>query len=185
MENDELDQLISDLDLDGARPADGHENRFRKKLEKAAGKRDARSKLFKLWPSIIGLAAVLLVAILMFPGLLIPAQPQKRDLGSVSVEMKNTQNFYTSAIQRELQFLQEVKSPATDRMIQDALTQLETLENDYESLKTDLVSSGNDQRVIYAMVSNFQKRMDLLNKLIEKAQNKNDYNPISHENDYL
>lgn len=185
MENDELDELFSALSPEVVRPKAGHRDRFRIKLEKAVGKNDDKSKVFKLWPSIIGLAAALLVALLLIPGLLFSGQPQKRELASVSQEMKNTQNFYTASIQRELQSLKGVKSSENQRMIQDALGQLETLERDYESLKTDLVNSGNDKRVVYAMISNFQKRMDLLNKLIEKAQNLNHYNSMSHENDYL
>lgn len=184
MENDELDKLIDRLDLDVARPTVGHRERFRKKLEKTTGKNVERTKVFKLWPSIVSLAA-LLIALLLIPGLLFSGQQQKRDLASVSLEMKNTQKFYTASIQRELQSLKDIKSPETEKIIHDALVQLETLEKDYESLKTDLVNSGNDKRVVYAMISNFQKRMDLLNKLIIKTQNTNHYIPTSNESDYL
>lgn len=183
MKNDDIEQLLNSLDLDLMEPEAGHRVRFKDKLERNDNNKGT-VKLFPLWPSLVGLAAVLLAGLLLFPGLLAP-QNQKRDLASVSAEMKETQNFYTAVIQQELQALQDVRSPESERMIADALAQLEALEADYEALKTDLVTSGNDQRVIFAMVSNFQKRMDLLNKLIEKLQNINDYNPSTHENDYL
>ncbi len=37
-------------------------------------------------------------------------------------------------------------------------------------LKKDLVSSGNDKRVVYAMINNFQKRIDLLKQVIAKIE---------------
>lgn len=185
MKNDELEQLFSSLKMDVLEPVEGHRDRFKDKLEQKDKGQGKSINLFPLWPSLLGLAAILLVGLFLFPGLLVPSDTQKRDLASVSDEMKETQNFYTAVIQQELQALQDVRSPETDRMIQDALAQLENLEADYEKLKTDLVNSGNDQRVIFAMVSNFQKRMDLLNKLLEKIQYINDYNSSSHENDYL
>jgi len=59
------------------------------------------------------------------------------------------------------------------------------LENDYNKLKSDLVKSGQDHRVIYAMISNFQKRIDLLNKVLEKVNNINTLKNSPHENNLL
>ena len=37
-------------------------------------------------------------------------------------------------------------------------------------LKKDLVESGNDKRVIYAMITNFQNRIDLLQNVINTIE---------------
>jgi uncharacterized protein YqiB (DUF1249 family) len=55
-------------------------------------------------------------------------------------------------------------------MVTDALGQLALLEKDYESLKKDLVKSGYNQQVIYAMISNFQSRINLLKTVLEKIE---------------
>ena len=50
------------------------------------------------------------------------------------------------------------------------MKQIETLENKYEQLKEDLSESGDDSRVIYAMISNFQNRIDLLQNVLQKIE---------------
>ena len=50
-------------------------------------------------------------------------------------------------------------------------TQLNVLEKDYQKLKKDLVDSGEDKRVIYAMVTNFQQRTALLQNVLETIEN--------------
>jgi septum formation inhibitor-activating ATPase MinD len=54
--------------------------------------------------------------------------------------------------------------------VDDALKQVAILENKYVGLKKDLVQSGNDKRVIYAMISNFQNRINLLQQVIKKIE---------------
>ncbi len=84
-----------------------------------------------------------------------------------------------------MQHLKEQKTPETEAVINDALDQLEILENDYDKLKKDLGKSGQDKRVIYAMISNFQKRIDLLQMVLEKVNTINTLKNTSHENNII
>ena len=67
-------------------------------------------------------------------------------------------------------------------MVQDALEQLENLENKYEILKLDLVESGNNKRVIYAMIKNFQNRIDLLEQVISTIEEVKKLKTLKNEN---
>ena len=69
-----------------------------------------------------------------------------------------------------------------DQIINDALKQIQLLEKEYQNLKTDLTESGKDQRVIYAMISNFQNRIDILNTVLEQIENVKQFNSVSNEN---
>ena len=95
---------------------------------------------------------------------------QEADLASVSEEMKTTQSFFTSTINNELTRLKSYSTPETEALVNDALNQIGQLEYKYQKLKTDLVTSGNDKRVVYAMISNFQTRIDLLTQVIETLE---------------
>ena len=97
-------------------------------------------------------------------------QPEALDLASVSPELSETQDFFTVTIENELKKLNEERSPLTEQIINDALIQIQILEKDYQNLKTDLIESGQDQRVIYAMISNFQNRIDILNTVLEQIE---------------
>ena len=52
----------------------------------------------------------------------------------------------------------------------DALFQIELLEQNYIKLKQDLTASGNDKRVINAMISNFQDRINILNNVLNQIE---------------
>ena len=96
--------------------------------------------------------------------------------------MSKTQNFFTSTISEELLKLNEERSPDTEVLINDAMNQMKILEKEYESLKIDLTNSGDDKRVIYAMISNFQTRIDLLKSVMETIENVKQLKKNNNEN---
>lgn len=182
MKTDNLKDLFDELDFDVAEPAVHHEDRFRQRLKQRSKKKTARTGVISLWLPGLAIAATFLLAVLIFKGLTGNPFVQQQELANVSPEMKETQDFYASVIKTELENLKEQKTPETEAVINDALQQLEVLENDYEKLKEDLGRSGQDKRVIYAMISNFQKRIDLLKIVLEKVNTINTVKSTTHEN---
>lgn len=177
MKTDNLEELFRELDLDVAEPKPGHQQRFEEKLRNSGKGRTRPSSIIPLWLPWLAVAACFLVAVILFGNIYNPGLSQRGELASVSPEMANTQDFYASVIKKELYQLEQEKTPETEAIIQDALRHLEVLETDYNRLKLDLVKSGQDHRVIYAMISNFQKRIDLLNQVLEKV---NKINTLKH-----
>jgi hypothetical protein len=84
--------------------------------------------------------------------------------------MAQTQEFFNTAINTELERLSSFESEAAKVLINDAMLQMETLEQEYLKLQDDLVESGNDKRVIHAMINNFQNRIDLLQHVISTIE---------------
>ncbi|AVR46716.1 hypothetical protein C7S20_16385 [Christiangramia fulva] len=183
--NKNMEELFEDLNFDIEEPHSGHRERFRRKLEKQSGS-SRKSKVRKLWNPFMGIAAGFLFAIFLagqFFG--DDLQTKQADLASISPEMKQTQEFYTSVISKELSSLAEEKTPETEAIVNDALKQMEKLEKEYEGLKKDLHESGNDNRVIYAMIQNFQQRIDLLNSVLEKIEHIKQLKTNTHENNII
>lgn len=188
MKNDNVEELFQSLDFDVVEPTENHRERFLKKLNSEETKpknKPGNRYLFSMWGPALAIAASLLAVFLLFQDILLNRLDQKQELASVSSEMKTTQDFYASAIKTELYKLQQYKNPETEAVIQDALKQLEILETDYKKLKTDLAESGHDQRVIYAMISNFQQRINVLNNVLETVKNINEQKQQPHENPVL
>ena len=170
MKTDDLHKILKDANLNLAEPEAGHRDRFFEKLE-AAREEKATSvgKIRSLWAPLLVAAASFAILFMVFGNtFLIPGMEKSGDLASVSPEMKETKEFYTTFIENELSNLEAEKGPETEAIIKDALAQMEKLEKEYESLKKDLIKSGNDKRVIYAMISNFQQRIDLLKNVLAK-----------------
>ncbi|NRD20302.1 hypothetical protein HNV08_09610 [Winogradskyella eckloniae] len=171
MKNDNLDSLFDDLkgQFDIETPQNNHQQRFLDKLKSndIASTEVKKSSGFN-WKPFLAIAASIIICLGLFTTL--QNQPEDLDLASVSPEMSETQDFFTVTIENELKKLNKERSPLTEQIISDALAQIQLLENDYQNLKTDLTESGKNQRVIHAMISNFQNRIDILNTVLEQIE---------------
>ena len=67
-------------------------------------------------------------------------------------EMAHTEDYFKIAIELELEKINNNNNPDAQKILKSALSKLSELENNYNSLKKDLVYSGTDKRVIHAMV---------------------------------
>lgn len=185
MKKDNIEELFQSLDFDIAEPSGNHKEKFKSKLKQKPERKTKASGVISLWMPGLAIAASFLVAFLLFQGIAGHQLGQEQELASVSSQMKDTQDFYASVIKKELYNLQQERTPETERVIKDALNQLEILEKDYEKLKSDLSRSGEDKRVISAMITNFQKRIDLLNNVLEKVNEIKELKNASHENNII
>ena len=133
-----------------------------------------KAKGFKLWKPLIAVAATIVLCFSLIT--VFQQEPEVKDLASVSPELSKTQDFFTSTIALELTKLNNERSPETEALINDALKQLDILEKDYNKLKIDLTESGNDKRVIYAMITNFQNRIEILQNVMQNIEEVKQYN---------
>ncbi|MFT4698417.1 MAG: hypothetical protein ACI9SJ_001566 [Flavobacteriaceae bacterium] len=189
MKKNDIDDLFNRLEgtYDIGETPLGHSNRFLNKLNSDAAisvNTEATSQkpvYFLNWKRAIAIAAVV---VLMFNvgSFLFSESDSTADLASVSPEMEQTQSFFVSTLNQELQTLKSFDSPDAKFLVEDALKQIDILEKQYEGLKTDLVESGNDNRVIYAMITNFQNRIELLQEVILKIEEIKDLNTTQNEN---
>lgn len=172
MKKDNLDKLFDNVknDFDVEVPHIQHQERFLKKLNNKGGLHlnENRKQRRRLWYGLSGIAASIVLIISFFT--LEQQTDSSKDLASVSPKMAKTQDFFTNSINEELNKIKKESSPEVQELIQDALNQIKILEKDYETLKIDLNDSGDDQRVIYAMISNFQNRINILQNMINQIK---------------
>jgi len=186
MKEDNIEKLFERMkdQLDIFEPADGHKTRFLDKLQQQSEVVQLSTKK-KSWYKPLAIAAsiaILLGVATMFTSF---EPKEKADLASVSPQMEETQTFFTSAIQQQLEEIDQISSAETNALVKDAMNLLEKLESDYEDLKKDLVHSGNDKRVISAMIRNFQKRASLLEDVLQKINEINELKLSENENAIL
>lgn len=169
MKKDNLNQLFENRtdEFDVEVPNLGHQDRFLSRLNSVDSKVvETKSKSVNYWKPLLAVAATLVLCFSLMT--IFMQQPKTSDLASVSPELSKTQDFFTSTIENELNKLNKERTPETKALIDDALKQLKILETNYETLKKDLTKSGDDKRVIYAMISNFQNRIDVLQNVMER-----------------
>ncbi len=171
MKKDNINKLFDHLhgEFDIESPQLGHQQRFLAKLNEGSNTNKSLSfnRLWN-WKPVFAVAATI---VLCFSLLTIMTQESTyKDLASVSPELSKTQDFFTATLNQELAALDKERTPETEVLITDALKQLQTLESNYEKLKIDLTESGDDKRVIYAMISNFQNRIDILQTVLKNIE---------------
>ncbi|QCE42664.1 hypothetical protein [Psychroserpens sp. NJDZ02] len=160
--NDTIEQLFKKLDhqFDVETPTLGHQQRFMDKLNASKTDLKVTSSKSTYWKPLLAVAAS--IALILTITFNLKPDTADKDLASISPELAETQSFFANTITFELNKLNTVKSPETEQLVNDALLRLGQLEKEYKNLKLNLIESGEDQRVIYAMITNFQNRIDLL-----------------------
>lgn len=165
-QNNTIEELFERLQdsFDTEEAPVGHQQRFIKKL-----KAQHPPKTHMSWwkPLSVAASILLLIGIGFFS---LVQKENTADLASISPEMEKTQSFFVTTINQEIETLKSFQDEDTKHLVQDALKRLEVLEKDYEKLKVDLVQSGNDKRVVAAMIANFQSRIDILEQVFSTME---------------
>lgn len=178
-----FERLENEFDID--MPNSGHQNRFLEKLNQQNSIADhSIQRKSNYWKPFLAVAASIVLCFSIFT-FMQQQEPEIKDLASVSPELSRTQDFFTLAIQNELATLETERSPETEELINDALKQLNVLEADYENLKKDLTQSGDDKRVVYAMISNFQNRINVLEHVLDNIKEVKEFKENAPNNNTL
>tara|TARA_R110001583_G_scaffold412_2_gene3851 strand:+ start:95002 stop:95538 length:537 start_codon:yes stop_codon:yes gene_type:complete len=160
MENN-LDNIFKELEnqFNIEEPTIGHFNRFESKLNAIT----TPKKNYKFF-SYVAVAA----SIVLLVGVWLGASFSNTgmELAGISPEMEETQSYFVSVIKNELTTIENERNNDTEQLINDALEQITKLELQYNTLTLELKESAEDKRIIYAMISNFQQRITVLQSLL-------------------
>ena len=170
MKKEELEQLFERLheDFDFEEPREGHSMRFLEKLNESNEVATLTTKR-NWWKPLSIAASIALVCIL---GLQVfNARPTiKEQVVEIAPEVSETEFYFASLIEEQVQLLQEEKSPETAKLVEDTLSKLAELESDYDKLEQELVNGGNSKMILNAMITNFQIRIDLLEEVLSSVE---------------
>ena len=156
-------------------PSSGHMERFEQKLHN----RQSRS-LFSRIPYALKAAVVLLLVALS--SILIYEQAQiyyanQRilSLQDISEEFGEAEFYYTSLINNKYQEINRLNldDPKQKEILMIELGEMDKL---FHSLQKDFQSNPNDQRVINAMISHYQLKLDIMSQIIKQLEEVNQVN---------
>ena len=159
-----LEQRFKELEgqFDTEEPKLGHFDRFRVKQIKNTSKPKWNPNTWK-W---LAVAASIILILGIWLGS--PKDSEGLELADVSPKMEETQSFFTATIQNEIEQIAGKRNPENKQVIDDGLEQLKKLESEYIKLTIALDESNKDRRIIYAMITNFQQRITVLQSLLDK-----------------
>jgi len=164
---DKFEQQFKALEgqFDIEEPSLGHFSRFKERLVNNESEQSAWNP--KTWKWLAVAASITLIF-----GIWLGIQTNSSglELADVSPKMEETQSFFTATIQDEIERVAIKRNAGNQQIIDDALVQLKKLEVEYQKLTIDLDESSKDKRIIYAMISNFQQRIEVLQSLLERLE---------------
>jgi hypothetical protein len=85
------------------------------------------------------------------------------NLGSVSPEMKQIENYYLTAINYEMASLET--TPESEEVLNTYLEKIALLTDKYKELTKELSNKGINEKTINALITNLQLRLQLLLEL--------------------
>lgn len=169
---DNFDKLF-ERDFDISEPSMGHFDRFEKRLSSPKKQQKNNWKWISIAASIVIIFSVWLGQNQQYDGL---------ELADISPKMEETQDYFTSLIRVEIEKINTQKTPENQQLIEDVFQRLDNLENQYSKLTLDLKESAEDQRVIFAMITNYQQRIEVLQNLLEQLDNIKQLKTDNYEN---
>ncbi|WP_299621640.1 hypothetical protein [uncultured Tenacibaculum sp.] len=165
-----LDDFFLNNDFDLNEPHAGHEDRFLRKLNR----QEKKSKLSWKW---MGVAASILLMVSFFLG---KYSVTENEVYNMFPEMAETETFFVNTINQELKEVEKFRNIETESVIEDALDQIEELEDRFKNFTKDLKTIGNEKQVIKGMINNYQQRLQILENLLFQLEYIN--NPTKQNN---
>ncbi len=165
---DNLENRFKELtdQFDIAEPTIGHFDRFESRLRK----KEEKSTITwnpNTWKWLSVAASILLLVGFWFGSY---SATSGMELAEISPEMEETQSFFMASIQKEVEKINVQRDETNAEIIDDAFAQLKVLETKYQELTIELEDTSEDKRIIYAMIANFQQRIEVLGHLLEQLE---------------
>jgi hypothetical protein len=177
-----LEKIIIEkrAELDSFEPADGHFARFRQKLPRSSAYREIRVVDY------LKIAAIVLLASLFSYFLYNQIESyvlndEQYTLSDVSNEYREVEEYYTGLIQARYEDLKQVKTGDPDQK-ELLLKELSEMDRLMKQMQEDLKTNPTDERIINAMISHYQKKLEIMNQILSQLESINYNNQyINHE----
>ncbi len=153
--------------FDSEEPNDDHFDKFAEKLKKQ------KKTLFSMYTRVAAVALILIVSSVFLKTVVFTETIQNEtivSLGDVSNEYKEVEIFYKSDVETKLVELETLDCRVDDSQIKMVFDELDDLGDNYKLLQKDLQNNIGDERIIHAMISNYQVRVEILDQVINRIK---------------
>jgi hypothetical protein len=157
-------------------PLDGHFDRFRQKLETRKPARKVNLFMVAAAAAVAGLILTGTLGILYNSSSLSGYHANELSLSVLSPELKEVEDYYQSQINtkyNQIKSLKENSSPEVESEVSSAINDMDL---GYYLLKKDLSSSPKQERIVSAMIQQYQTRIDMLDQILKTLQSFNQVN---------
>jgi hypothetical protein len=171
--------------FDHEEPSAGHEDRFLFKLShRQPGKRTFRVSF------ILKVAVILLLVCLSSLWIYekisqVHSGSRQYALGQVSPEYREVEIYFTSLINTRVEQLNKFDFSEDSTAKAMLIKELVVMDAVYDSLQNELKKYPSDQRIIDAMITHYEMKVEVLNRILDQLKTIKSVNPANntdHEN---
>lgn len=166
-------------------PSSGHLERFSTMLEvrfrKEAPKRSIVPYLLR---AAVVTLLVTLSSLYVWDNYLSPGS-KRMSLGEVSPEYREVENYYVHQVnlmEGEIKDANLINSPDQKDML---LKEMKSMDSVYVHLQEELKANPSDERVINAMIEHYQKKVDVMNYIINQLKAVRNENQKNNKNEQV
>ena len=171
---DLFDRLQGQWDIH--EPDENHYDRFLARQSRKKGRAN------RWYGFSIAASVLLVVGFFTFFADNLKSAPPQSGLHFASKQTRETDSIFTAMIRFELDKVEQKNSPLNEKIVSDALAQMEKLDKDYEKIKQELIRNGESKQIIQAMIRNLKIRIAFLEDVLEHIENNEKRNNTTHEN---
>lgn len=163
MKKNNLSSFLNNNDFDIHEPYPGHVDRFKRKLNLKKNNNNFSWK----W---LGITASVILIIGFYLGRM-KIYSSKDSIIKFAPEMAETEYFFITTIQQELKDIERYRNIETETLIEDALDEIENLEEQHQLFIKELKNNNNKKLIIKNLINNYQQRLNILKTLLTKLEN--------------
>jgi len=159
--------------FDEKEPLEGHFDRFRQKIESRKPVRKVNLFMVGAAAAIAGLILTGTLSLIYNSSSLSSYNKNELSLSSISPELKEVESYYQGQINDryiQINTLKEKSSPEVKAEINKTFNDMDL---GYYLLKKDLSQSPKQERIVSAMIEQYQTRIEMLDQILRTLQNIN------------
>lgn len=155
--------------FDEREPLDGHFDRFRQKLEL---RKPARKVSLFMVAAAAAVAGIILTGTLgiLFNYSSLKSYSKEFTQSSISPELKEVENYYIGQINSRYNQIKLLKKNSSPEVEQEVNKAIDDMDLGYYLLKKDLSKSPKQERIVSAMIQQYQIRVDMLDQILKTLQ---------------
>jgi len=156
--------------FDEKEPLEGHFDRFRQKMETRKPTRKVNLFMVGAAAAIAGLILTGSLSLIYNNSSLSSYNKSELSLSSLSPELKEVENYYQSQINDRYSQINTLKDKSSPEVKAEINKTFNDMDLGYYLLKKDLSKSPKQERIVSAIIEQYQTRIEMLDQILRTLQ---------------
>jgi len=152
--------------FDEKEPMEGHFDRFRQRMENRKPARKVNLYMVAAAAAVAGLIVTGTLGLLINGTSVKNLNQNELSLSVISPELKEVEDYYTSQINTRYNQIKSLKKNSTPEVESEINKAISDMDLGYYLLKKDLTKNPKQERVVTAMIQQYQVRVDMLDQIL-------------------